>query len=56
MRVIVIHSSGFVTSYFGPFNSKKEASEWAKEADLTNFSLVVLMNPYVMEESPRERG
>lgn len=55
MQVILIQSSGIVTTYFGPFESKSEAKEWATASDITNYCLVILMSPDAVSGVGAER-
>lgn len=46
MQLIVIIGSGVVTTYFGPFKSKKEVEDWARETENRQYAMVVLYPPY----------
>lgn len=46
MQVIAIVGSGVVTTYFGPFDTRKQAEAWAREADVASYTLVAVYPPY----------
>ncbi len=45
MQFIVIVGSGVVTTYFGPFDTMKEAEQWAKETENTRYVIVMVYPP-----------
>lgn len=44
MQFIAIVGSGVVTTYFGPFKTKSEVEQWAKETE-TKYFVIVMMYP-----------